>query len=203
MHPESTRERAPAGGGAGYTLVELVIVLVVIGVFSTLAMVNYLGYVEKARVARAVAEIKNVARVIDGLMIGDGSELPDSLDEVGAGNMRDPWGNPYQYLKIEGGLPPGMSAAPAELPPVAAPPEGAGGSGSGGAGGAGSQGGSGGQPVIAKARKDQFLVPINSDYDLYSMGADGQSKPNLNTAVSRDDVIRARDGSYYGLAERF
>jgi general secretion pathway protein G len=46
-------------------------------------------------------------------------------------------------------------------------------------------------------------VPINSDYDLYSLGADGESRPQLHSAVSRDDVIRARDGGYVGLAENF
>jgi hypothetical protein len=35
------------------------------------------------------------------------------------------------------------------------------------------------------------------------MGADGDSRPQLHNAVSRDDVIRARDGAYLGLAESF
>jgi general secretion pathway protein G len=72
----------------------------------------------------------------------------------------DPWGNPYQYLKIEG--------AP--------------------------------KSVIGSARKDRFLVPLNSTYDLYSKGPDGASKPPLNAAVSRDDILRANDGQYVGLA---
>ncbi|HXX53628.1 MAG TPA: prepilin-type N-terminal cleavage/methylation domain-containing protein [Thermodesulfovibrionales bacterium] len=49
-------------------------------------------------------------------------------------------------------------------------------------------------------RKDRFLVPINTDYDLYSMGQDGKSVPPLTAAASRDDVIRANDGAYIGLA---
>ena len=54
-----------------------------------------------------------------------------------------------------------------------------------------------------KARKDKKLNPLNSDYDLYSMGADGQSKSQLTNAVSRDDVVRARDGGFIGLAADF
>jgi general secretion pathway protein G len=81
---------------------------------------------------------------------------------------------------------------------VAAPP-----SGGGGQGGGGGPGGGGGDDGLDKPRKDRFLVPINSDYDLYSMGPDGESKRNLNTPVSRDDVIRARDGAYIGVAELF
>lgn len=54
-----------------------------------------------------------------------------------------------------------------------------------------------------KMRKDRFLVPINSDYDLYSMGKDGQSVSPLTAKVSQDDIIRASDGSYLGLASNY
>ncbi|MEW6683930.1 MAG: hypothetical protein AB1451_13595 [Nitrospirota bacterium] len=54
--------------------------------------------------------------------------------------------------------------------------------------------------MIGQARKDQFLVPLNSTYDLYSMGPDGDSKPPLKAKMSQDDIIRANDGQYIGLA---
>jgi general secretion pathway protein G len=53
------------------------------------------------------------------------------------------------------------------------------------------------------ARKDKKLAPLNSDFDLYSMGKDGQSLAPLVPPVSRDDVVRARDGSFIGLAADF
>jgi general secretion pathway protein G len=49
-------------------------------------------------------------------------------------------------------------------------------------------------------RKDRFLVPINSDYDLYSMGEDRKTIAPLTAKVSQDDIIRANDGGYLGLA---
>ena len=52
-------------------------------------------------------------------------------------------------------------------------------------------------------RKDKFLVPLNSDYDLYSMGLDGESKKPLSSKVSQDDVLRALDGAFVGLAADF
>lgn len=52
-------------------------------------------------------------------------------------------------------------------------------------------------------RKDRFLVPVNSDFDLYSVGADGQSAPPFTAANSRDDVVRANDGGFVGLAEQY
>jgi len=53
------------------------------------------------------------------------------------------------------------------------------------------------------ARKDKNLVPINSDFDLYSLGKDGVSAAPLNAKPSRDDVVRANDGRFVGLAAEF
>lgn len=54
-----------------------------------------------------------------------------------------------------------------------------------------------------QARKDRFLVPLNSDYDLYSMGPDGQSSPPITAKNSLDDIIRASDGGFIGIAAQF
>ncbi len=52
-------------------------------------------------------------------------------------------------------------------------------------------------------RKDRFLVPINTDYDLYSMGPDGASVGPTTTAPGQDDIVRANDGGFVGLASEF
>ena len=49
-------------------------------------------------------------------------------------------------------------------------------------------------------RKDHNLVPLNTDYDLYSMGPDGRSVGPLTASQSRDDIIRANNGDYIGVA---
>lgn len=54
-----------------------------------------------------------------------------------------------------------------------------------------------------QARKDHSLVPINSDYDLYSKGPDGASVGPLTAQASRDDIIRGRNGQYVGPASLF
>jgi general secretion pathway protein G len=54
-----------------------------------------------------------------------------------------------------------------------------------------------------KARKDRFLVPLNTDYDLYSDGPDGKTASPITAAPSQDDIIRASDGSYVGVAADF
>jgi len=52
-------------------------------------------------------------------------------------------------------------------------------------------------------RKDHFMVPLNSDYDMWSNGKDGTHSPPLTAANSRDDIVRALDGAWVGLAEDF
>lgn len=53
------------------------------------------------------------------------------------------------------------------------------------------------------ARKDHALNPINSDYDLYSMGPDGKTKPQITQKDSVDDIIRASNGRFIGVASSF
>jgi general secretion pathway protein G len=61
-----------------------------------------------------------------------------------------------------------------------------------------------GEPGInGRRRKDRNLVPINSEFDLYSRGPDGRSSPPLTATHSRDDIVMASDGSYIGIAENY
>jgi len=53
------------------------------------------------------------------------------------------------------------------------------------------------------ARMDHNLHPINTDYDLYSMGPDGRSVKPLTGGPSRDDIIRGRNGRFIGVATDF
>ena len=53
------------------------------------------------------------------------------------------------------------------------------------------------------ARKDHALNPLNTDYDMYSSGPDGKSKAQITQKDSVDDVIRANNGGYVGLASGF
>ncbi len=52
-------------------------------------------------------------------------------------------------------------------------------------------------------RKDGKLNPLNSDFDLFSVGADGESKGPLSAAASRDDIVRANNGAFIGLGEDY
>ena len=52
-------------------------------------------------------------------------------------------------------------------------------------------------------RKDENLVPVNRQYDVYSMGKDGVTASPFTSTLGRDDVVLAGDGSYFGLAQDF
>jgi general secretion pathway protein G len=154
----------------GFTLLELVVVIAILGTLASVAIPSYWGYVEKARETVAISDIRQLERLIAAFEAANG-RLPDSLAELGMGNMKDPWDNPYEYLTI-------ASATTKE-----------------------EKGGKGEKD--AKVRKDHFLKPINTDYDLYSKGRDGDSNAPLTAKASRDDIIRANSGQYVGVASKF
>ena len=47
------------------------------------------------------------------------------------------------------------------------------------------------------------MNPVNSDYDLYSRGPDGQTQAQFTAQKARDDIVRAADGAYVGIAQDF
>ena len=177
----------PTRPSRGFTIIEIMIVLAIIGLLAVISGSNYLSYIEKVRVASAIAAIRAIAVQLDDYVRSDKS-LPATLSEIGMGDMVDPWSHPFAYL------------------PFTTTTPGSGDSGSS-AGGSSGPGGSGstaeGKSYLGKARKDYFLVPLNTDYDLYSVGKDGNSRPPLSAPDSADDVIRANDGAYIGLAANY
>ena len=62
-----------------------------------------------------------------------------------------------------------------------------------------------GQEKVVKGdmRRDKSTNPINSDFDLYSKGLDGATSTQLNSKTGQDDVVRANDGQYFGLASKY
>ncbi len=141
-----------------FTLVEIALVLLIAALLVSTLRPAYLDAVNDYKAKDVIQDLQDISELIDEYY-KDNGVYPDSLDEVISPAPTDPWGNPYEYLRINGG--------------------------SGGMG---------------MKRKDKNLVPINSDYDLYSMGPDGMSTSPLTAAISRDDLVRGRNGDFYGVA---
>ena len=132
------------------------------GIIVTIAAMGlpaYSKYRENARVVQVISDLRTMEHDIL-IQEGYSGKLPTSLDQIGKGNLRDPWGNSYQYLNV------GLASK-------------------------------------GDVRKDHHLNPLNTDFDLYSLGRDGKTQPQINNNVSLDDVVRALNGAYVGLASEF
>lgn len=58
-------------------------------------------------------------------------------------------------------------------------------------------------PGVGGFRKDGKLNPLNTDFDLYSIGKDGATAGPLSAPASRDDIVRANNGAFIGLGEDY
>jgi general secretion pathway protein G len=83
----------------GFTLVELIIVVAIVGVLATLAIPAYDAIREKARIYRAVAEIRNLETEINAYLTEKGV-YPATLSDLGRGVILDPWEHEYQYSPV-------------------------------------------------------------------------------------------------------
>ena len=146
----------------GFTLIELLIVMAILSVLATIGFIKYSGFIEHTKETKAMADLKEIARMIDEFKDLHG-RYPTDLDDLGRGTFKDPWGNPYEYVNI----------AEDEKK----------------------------DKDKQKARQDRNQKPINTYYDLWSNGADGDYAKQVNGAKSRDDIIRAWDGEFIGLGK--
>ena len=151
---------AAGSSAAGYSLVELMIVVAIISIIAAIAIPQYSEAIDAARIVKVIGDIKAIATEIDIYSLRN-NQYPNTLADVGYDGRQDPWGQPYQYLNAQDSKNKG------------------------------------------KVRKDKNLVPLNSDYDLYSMGRDGESVSPITAKASRDDILRANNGGFIGIATNY
>ena len=102
---------------AGFTLVELLVVIVIIGLLATAVVTNYDKIFPKARLARVQADLKHIEGAIDIFKMNNTGRAPDTLeqlvtpDENGESYLKnyssvpqDPWGNDYFYNTSPNGI---------------------------------------------------------------------------------------------------
>ena len=89
---------------AGFTLIEIMAVVLIIGLLSTLVGVSIFGQVNEARVTTARVQIKSLESALEAYHLKHAA-FPSSEDGLNVlpdtGYLRnvpkDPWGNSYQY----------------------------------------------------------------------------------------------------------
>jgi general secretion pathway protein G len=216
------------GSERGFTLVEVALVMAIMSVLAAISVPKYLAALEAARIVKAIGDIRTIDREIRAHVVLTGC-YPTTLADLNHADLRDPWGRPYVYTVLSSygsgsggsGAGSGGSCGGSSGGSSGSGSSGGGGGKSGGKTGGASSGGSsgssggsagssgscpachGGCSTPGGARKDRRLVPINSDYDLYSVGKDGQSSPPLTAGQSQDDIIRASDGGFVGPASTY
>src|SRR6185503_12120757 len=83
--------------GGGWTLVEMLMVIAIVGVLVSIALPKYQDYRERVRVAQAITDIHAINTRLR-LRMNDTRVPPNSLAERGLDALRDPWGRPYGDL---------------------------------------------------------------------------------------------------------
>lgn len=135
---------------AGFTLVELLMVIAIIGALAMLVIPSFTELTRRAKNARAKQEVRLIETEINGYLLETG-DLPANLAAIGRDTLTDPWGNGYVYDTI-------------------------------------------------LARK-KFGILLNTDFDLYSKGADGATEDVVSGATGKDDLVRGADGAFLGFGE--
>jgi len=103
----------------GFTLVELMIVIVILGILTGIAIPSYMALRNRARVAAAKAELMNIATVLwifeadnEGYPDGTFAELATALEAPPAYMdlvpLKDDWGTLYTYKPQGAVLAPGL-----------------------------------------------------------------------------------------------
>ena len=93
----------------GFTLIEIMVVVGIIGLLVAVLIPNVTGKMNEARIASARVQIKNVEEALVAYSMKHGGKYPDSLetltqetddeDALLQGGIEDPWGTPIQFEK--------------------------------------------------------------------------------------------------------
>ena len=98
-------------GQRGFTLVELLLVLVILALIAGLVLPGIIGKAESAKAKAASSQISRISMSVESFYLDTGN-TPSSLDElvnepsgvtgwngpyIKNSLLKDPWGQPYQY----------------------------------------------------------------------------------------------------------
>jgi len=155
---------------SGFTFPELLVTLVIAAILAVLALPGFgganpdcdnpnaiQGPLMRSKIAQITGDLGEIHMAASKFELSH-NRYPSTLAEIGLDHLRDPWGNPYQYLVVFG------------------------------------------RKDVGPVRKDHNLKPVNTGYDVYSMGPDGATATPFTSTSGQDDIVMANDGDFFGLA---
>ena len=89
----------------GFTLVELMVVIIILAVLTGIAIPSYMALRNRARESATESEMRNIATSLE-LYMADEEEYPDTLaitDYMDPVPANDAWGNEYVYEQTGSG----------------------------------------------------------------------------------------------------
>ena len=110
MKHEKQEEQVKKARRGGFTLVELLLVVCILGILAAVVIPNIMGHDEEARRQATRTSIGAIEQAVQIFAMRHNGKLPDSLDELTAGTddapgllkegaLNDSWGTPFGYTK--------------------------------------------------------------------------------------------------------
>ncbi|MFT7618076.1 MAG: type II secretory pathway pseudopilin PulG [Planctomycetota bacterium] len=192
----------------GFGMTGMSVVLSTMIIIVSAAAPIYQGAVDVAQETTAIEDIKAIADAVDTFRLTKGV-LPDTLVEVGMNNRVDPWGNFYIYKNVSSPRAVDLNKPVPETESTYTK------------NGDGSYSldfdGDGKMDMRSKEinpvmieklkaiakRLDANREALNTDYDLFSFGEDGDTEATLDSVPCKDDILRGRNGDFVDRGDKY
>lgn len=110
MRVQETAKATLKGAARGFTLLEIMVVIAIIGMLATAVSVSVMSYMKKAKVKTCKIQLNTVSQALNQYYL-DQNDYPSSLDDMAKGSdailrenqLKDPWGQNFEYNSSSNG----------------------------------------------------------------------------------------------------